>query len=59
VEVVYMEYVELSKSIMELGFPVVVSTFLLVKLDKSMKNIEIAIVNLTNELKNSRSRNKG
>lgn len=54
-----MEYVELSKSIMELGFPVVVSTFLLVKLDKSMKNIEIAIVNLTNELKNSRSRNKG
>ncbi|MGE7795258.1 YvrJ family protein [Lysinibacillus fusiformis] len=54
-----MEYVELTKSIMELGFPVVVSTFLLVKLDKSMKNIEIAIVNLTNELKNSRSRNKG
>ncbi|WP_396631564.1 YvrJ family protein [Lysinibacillus sp. D4B2_S17] len=43
---------------MELGFPVVVSTFLLVKLDKSMKNIEIAIVNLTNELKISRSKNK-
>jgi len=58
VEVVYMEYVELTKSIMELGFPVVVSTFLLVKLDKSMKNIEIAIVNLTNELKISRSKNK-
>jgi len=59
VEVVYMEYVELTKSIMELGFPVVVSTFLLVKLDKSMKNIEIAIVNLTSELKNSRFSNKG
>ena len=54
-----MEYVELSKSIMELGFPVVVATFLLVKLDKSMKNIEMAIVNLTNEQKNSSSRNNG
>lgn len=46
-----MEFLDLYKSLIELGFPVVVAAFLLVKLDKSMKNIEIAIVNLTNELK--------
>ncbi|MED3804901.1 YvrJ family protein [Lysinibacillus xylanilyticus] len=50
-----MEYVDFYKSLIELGFPVVVAAFLLVKLDKSMKNIEIAIVNLTIELKNVKS----
>lgn len=35
------------------GFPIAVSIFLLVKLDKSFKQLETAITNLINEIKSN------